>query len=307
MYENRSVTQSAERRESSRIRDRVKTPSVKSDVDESTTKTLDLSESKNRRLLELRLLHHYDTKTSLSIPGYDEPTTTELWTTTIPQLAFENDALLFSIMIRTYAFAVLQERPLTPYAPPSQFLYMTSGALRIFQQTWSLIGDDESSIAVQSMKNLTIWSEGKASFEESWMAPFHKSNGMGLSHLLQSHEIEDPPALWSSRTREAYQSTVNYIGSVQIAITAGEAGQDILRRLLVFPVLIPTRFIALVVEQQPRALVVLAHYFALVARFKHPWWIGDGGRREIRGIQSALSAEWSYLMSWPLSATEEGS
>ena len=39
-------------------------------------------------------------------------------------------ACLTSSMVRTYAFAVLQERPLTPYAPPSQFLYMTSGCTK---------------------------------------------------------------------------------------------------------------------------------------------------------------------------------
>ncbi|MCJ1382351.1 hypothetical protein MMC17_005464 [Xylographa soralifera] len=298
--------------------------------------------------------------TGFSISENDEPTTAKLWTTTLPKLAFGNDALLYSMyaiaalhlsrlepdnveaidafqnylglalqqhrkdvsqlskanvdtacltssLIRIYAFAVLQERPPTPYEPPAQFLYMTSGALMIFHETWSLIGDDESSIAVQSMKKMTTWSEGKASFEDSWMAPLHESNGIGLSHLLERNLIEDPPELWDSKTRKAYQSTVNYIGSVQIAITAGEAGHDILRRLLIFPVLIPRRFIDLVVEQQPRALVVLAHYFALVAGFKHLWWIGDAGRKEVRGIQTALSAEWIGMMSWPLSVTEEES
>ena len=360
IYESRSATEAPERRESSRIRNRVHIPTVESDVDAKTTEILDLPESKDRRLVELRLLHHYDTKTGLSISGRDDPIGIGIWTITLPQLAFENDALLYSMyaiaalhlsrlepenaeaidacrnylglalqqhrkdvsqlskanadaacltssLIRVYAFAVLQERPLTPYTPPAQFLHMTSGALMVFHEAWSLIGDEESSIAVQTMKNLKVWSEGKASFKESWMAPFDESNGRGLSHLIQAHEIEDPPELWDSKTREAYQATVNYIGSVQLAITAGEAAQHVFRRLLIFPVLIPRRFIDLVVEQQPRALVVLAHYFALVARFKHFWWIGDGGRREVRGIQTALSAEWSDMMSWPLSAIEEES
>ncbi|MCJ1399122.1 hypothetical protein MMC11_002324 [Xylographa trunciseda] len=326
----------------------------------SSTDILDLPESKKRRLLELRLLHHYMTKTSLRISGQDEPTAVEPWTTILPGLAIEHDALLYSMyalaalhlsrlepdnaevidayrnylglalqkhradvselsktnsdaacltssLIRLYAFAVLQERPLSPYTPPTQFLYMTSGALMVFHEAWDSIADDESSIAVQIVKNTTIWSEGEASFEDSWRAPLHARNGLGLSHLMRRDVTEDPPEPWDLEIQEAYQSTVNYIGSIQIAITAGEAAEHVLRRLLLFPVLIPKRFIDLVAEQHPRALVVLAHYFALIARFQHIWWIGDGGRREVRGIQTALPAEWSGMMSWPLSATEDES
>ncbi|MCJ1391436.1 hypothetical protein MMC18_004300 [Xylographa bjoerkii] len=299
------------------------------------------------------------TKTSLSFSGFDGPTAVEPWTT-IPQLAFEHTALLYSMyaiaalhlsrlepanaeaidayrnylglalqehrkdvseltkansdaacmassLIRIYAFAILQERPLSPYTPPTQFLYMTSGTLMVFHEAWNSIGDDESSVAVKLVKNMTIWSEGETSFEDSWMAPLHESNGLGLSHLLRRNVTEHPPERWDFEIQEAYQLTINYIGSVQIAIAAGEAGEHVLRRLIVFPVLIPKRFIDLVAEEQPRALVVLAHYFALIARFKHVWYIGDGGRSEVRGIQTALSAEWMGMMSWPLSATAEES
>ena len=333
------------------------TPSVKFEVDRTTTKLAEPPESKHRRILELRLLYHYNTKTGRSISGHDDQMGPELWATTLPLLALKHEALLYSMcaiaalhlsrlepdnteaidayqnylglalqqhrqdvtqlsktnadaacltssIIRIYAFAALQERPLTTYAPPAQFLYMTSGALMVFHEAWNFVGDDESSTVLRYVKNMTIWSEGKASFGESWKVPFHECNGLDLSHLLQTNEIEDPPELWDPRTRESYQSAVNYIGSVQLAIAAGEAGQHILRRLLVFPVLIPRRFIDLVVERQPRALVMLAHYFALVARFKYLWWIGDAGRREVRGIQTALSAEWGGVMSWPLSVIE---
>jgi len=216
-------------------------------------------------------------------------------------------ACLTSSLIRIYAFAILQERPLNPYTPPMQFLYMTSGALMVFHEAWNSVADDESSVAVQLVKNTPVWSEGEASFEDGWMAPFHQSNGLGLSHLLQRDATENPPEPWDIEFQEAYQSTLNYIGSVQIAIAAGEAGMLTLRRLLLFPILVPKKFIDLVAEQRPRALVVLAHYFALIARFEHLWYIGDGGRREVRGIQTVLSAEWNGMMGWPLSATEENS
>ena len=49
---------------------------------------------------------------------------------------------------------------------------------------------------------------------------------------------------------------------------------------MLFPYSIEKGFINLVKEQRPRALVILAHYFGLLARLKYVWFIGDTGRRE---------------------------
>jgi hypothetical protein len=61
---------------------------------------------------------------------------------------------------------------------------------------------------------------------------------------------------------------LSYIAAVKIAITAGEEPDNTCRRLIAFPTLIPKEFTVLVAEQQPRALVLLACYFALLARFR---------------------------------------
>ena len=333
---------------------------MESDTNPNHTNIPYLSESKNRRLLELRLLHHYMKETLLSRSWFSEQSAVETWATILPGLAFKHDALLYSMyavaalhlsrlepenaeaidayrsylglaiqqhrsdiaqmnnansdaacltstLLRINAFAVLQERPLSPYTPPIQFLQITSGALMVFHAAWSSIENDDSSIAAKLVKKLTVWSSNEPSFEESWKAPFQASNGLSLVHLLRRDRTENPLELWDSDIQSAYQKTVNYIGSVQIAITAREADEDVFRRLAIFPVLIPKKFIDLVMEQQQRALVILAHYFALIARFKHIWYIGDVGRREVRGIQTALSAEWYDMMSWPLSMIEEES
>ena len=77
------------------------------------------------------------------------------------------------------------------------------------------------------------------------------------------------------------------------------------RILLLFPYLVQKGFIDLVQEQRPRALVILAHYFGLLAQFKDIWFIGDTASREVRAIQSALSKEWQDLMAWPLQKLAE--
>ena len=57
-----------------------------------------LPESRDRRLLELRLLHHYDTETSPMLHGQPASDPTTIWTVTLPQLALKSDTLLHSML-----------------------------------------------------------------------------------------------------------------------------------------------------------------------------------------------------------------
>lgn len=205
---------------------------------------------------------------------------------------------LTSGLLRVCAFAALQERSLSPYAPPMQWLQMTHGTGRVFHAVWQWISDDETSIAMRMLNRspkLTPFNE------ELWA----EDNRQGFQYLLHRSQADTANEPWSSSVQEAYNTTLSYIGSVQIAITAGEAPEDICRRLIVFPLLISKEFINLVEEQQPRALVVLAHYFALLAKFKDDiWYIGDAGQREVRGIHTILPVEWQDRMSKPLQIME---
>jgi hypothetical protein len=210
-------------------------------------------------------------------------------------------ACLTSSFIRICAFAILQERPLSPYTPPTQWLQMTSGSVNVFREVWTWIADDEASIARGVVMRRTPI---LVPFNE---ALFQEGNRQGLLHLLRRSRTDESSEPWDADIQEAYKSTISYLGGIQIAIAAHEAPADICRRLIVFPMMVKKRFIELVEEQQPRALVVLAHFFALLARFGDFWWLGDTGKKEIRGIQTVLSDEWQDLMSWPLMTMEEGS
>ena len=128
-----------------------------------------------------------------------------------------------------------------------------------------------------------------------------------VAHLTKMNA--DAACLSSSLIQidEAYASTLSYIGSAKSAIKGGEKPQTVCRVLMLFPYLIKRSFIDLIEEQRPRALVILAHYFGLLAHFKHIWFIGDTGSREIRAIQTVLSEEWQELMTWPLQMLAEGS
>jgi hypothetical protein len=311
---------------------------------------LDLPESRTRRLLELKLLHQYTTKTSLTLSGSTEPVSLEVFTTILPRLALKHDALLYAIysisslhlakcepgdpeaidayqryldlalrehrneinnlskdtadsavltsaLLRACAFVMLHDRQLNPYTPPAQWLQMTSSAVNIFSAVWRWIADDESSIATRLIQKTPYLVPHSRPNSE---VVFGEANRQGLLHLLRRSGTASATEPWPADVQEAYETTISYIGSVQTAIAEGEAPSEIRRRLVLFPVLIQKRFIELVIERQPRALVVLAHFFALLVKFRDVWWIGDTGEREVRGIQSVLSDEWQDLMSWPL-------
>jgi hypothetical protein len=223
-----------------------------------------------------------------------------------------DSACMTSTVIRICSFAILQDRELEPYRPPTHWLAMTKEAAMVFKESWAFIGDEPTSVARAIVTGTPQLTDNGAVFRDNGPRPwdlkaqFGESNRRDLLHILARDRNNEENERWDEEVQDAYKSTLSYIGSVQIAIAAAETSSIILRRLISFPMLIQKQFIDLVAEQQPRALVVLAHYFALLARFSHFWWIGDTGQREILGIQSFLPDEWQHLLEWPLQAMEAG-
>ncbi len=317
----------------------------------SGVESSDLSESRERRLLELKLLHQYSTKTCLhiSVPDSD-PAAVEIWQTAIPSVAFKNDALLYSLyavaavhlaktepynqeMLETYrdyldqairehnndvnnlsrvnadavcltsnyirlaAFVVIQERELTPYTPPAQWLRMTRGGADVHRAAWDWIEFDEASISMRLIRNWPVVTDPDALYTEE-----HQQRLLHLLHRSQNHQATE---LWSGDVQQAYAGAISVIGSTLRAILAQTSRANICRRLIVFPMLIPQRYMELVLELRPRALVILAHFFYLLARFADIWWVGDTGPREVRGIRTVLSGEWLDMLNWSLNNMEE--
>jgi len=185
---------------------------------------------------------------------------------------------LTSSFLRVCAFAALQGRSLNPYTPPTQWLRMTHGTGRSFHATWHRMSEDETSIAMRVLNRPPILTP----FNEALWA---EDDRQDLEQLLQRSREDVANKLWNSSIQEAYNSTLSYVSAINIAIAAEEAPGNTCRELIAFLMLIPKGFTDLVEEHEPRALVVLAYYFVLVAMFRDMvWWVGDAGGREIRGI-----------------------
>jgi hypothetical protein len=217
-------------------------------------------------------------------------------------LAVENadQICLTSSLIRIGAFAILSERPLKPYTPPKQWLNMTSASGDVFRLAWGWIADTSTSLAAIAVNKVAP----DLSDDDTLFAP---SNRRHLQHLLKRHPHHSAVEPWSPAIQEGYEQPIAFIGGVQLAIEAGEGPPLICRRLVAFPVVVPKRpFHDFVEEGRPRALIVLAHYFALFARYRDFWWIGETGRREVYAIKEMLESlgeeaiEWLSLMEAPI-------
>lgn len=61
----------------------------------------------------------------------------------------------------------------------------------------------------------------------------------------------------------------------------------------------PKSFLQMALANNPRALLVLAYFFALASRLKSVWWLGDVPERGLRKTFAALPKEWKTLMCKP--------
>ncbi|KAM0190456.1 hypothetical protein ACHAPI_009445 [Fusarium lateritium] len=196
-------------------------------------------------------------------------------------------ACFVSVLLAVDSFANLMIRPLSPYEPPFHWLQMSRGLGGVFRQATTLLRND----ADAKMRPLLA---DRSYVHQSVV--FDRANLRGLEHLVTFHEFE----VQDDEDAEAYEKVAFFIGSVIQARKAGENPRMIIRRLTSFWVLAPGRYVELLQQQRPRALVLLAHFFGLASWVDNFWWIGRSPGREIKAIKAHLGAEWQESLSWPL-------
>lgn len=223
----------------------------------------------------------------------------------VSRLSVDNaDAVCFgALLISIGTFAMLKERSLEPYSPPMEWLQLGRGAGTVIWQSMETIltqGREADHPALMTVSTSYPYF-GK---DQSYFSPEMRLSFQGLltQHLTSGDD-------WAhEETREAYEKTLSYVGSIQKGINDGEPVYAISRRIQTFALLVPPRFIELLSLQRPRALVILAHFWATVAQVHNVWWLGEAdgsdedstAQREIRAIKQALPQEWMTTMVWPL-------
>lgn len=309
----------------------------------ATTESSVLSESRNRRQLELKLLHTYNTQTCHTL--HNDEVSSSAWIYEAPSLALENESLLSALFaftalhmieldpsnetemrtvhhrywhaallahaqelrelspsnydaacitstyIRLNASVMLRDRPLDPYTPPIEWYQVTRGAMQVFAVSYDWMSNSQDSIASRLTARMPFVFDEDAKFAASNRERFFYLSEEVGGDALEEHSEAD---------RDAYEKTISYVGGICIEMDTGGPTLELSRRLLLLPYLVPARFADLLQAEQPRALVIIAHYFALVSRYSGYWWIGATGDREVHALAAVLPLEWQPLMRWPL-------
>lgn len=124
-------------------------------------------------------------------------------------------------------------------------------------------------------------------------------NATFFGHLLAGVEEEiassneDPPT--QILTRQAYQHAVAVLDWAHKIPDTGAP--------LVFLATVSRRFVELLEARRPRALAILASYFALLKFLDGVWWLKGVSRREVMGLVSLFSPndeEWWPRLQWPI-------
>ncbi|KAF7558934.1 hypothetical protein G7046_g5225 [Stylonectria norvegica] len=120
----------------------------------------------------------------------------------------------------------------------------------------------------------------------------HSFFGHLLDGLTEELEAEDP--LYVSDTANAYSHAVCVINWAHTNFYSAAS--------LAFPATVSRRFVDLVEAKRPRALSILACFFALLRRMDGVWWLQDVARREVMGLVSMFEpgSKWWRHLEWPI-------
>lgn len=201
------------------------------------------------------------------------------------------DAASFtSVLLSIDAFANLRDRDLQcsgPYQPPVQWFQMSKGTMNVTRISLAIFREHPESM-ISALAKPVGFVEPSIIYCEANRAKFPR--------LLERRgaEMED------DRDHEAYMNAVSYLGSVLGAQESGEERKKIVQRLIIWPILVSSRYIELVEQRRPRALVILAHYFAMASAYSDVWYIGESPACEVRAIGPCIPPDWQDLMAWPL-------
>jgi hypothetical protein len=208
--------------------------------------------------------------------------------------------LLSSLLLCICSFSTLSERPLEPYASPVEWLELANKTRYVIQEASDLARGGPLADFVSMLEEVPSTTQLADYFMDLPKAFQDMARAVLTTY---THDLV---------TKEVFESTISYISAMQCGIDAKEPLWTIGRRVQAFPIVIPIRFIELLIALEPQALVVFSYFFGIVAQVEEEvWWCArDKPRgmrtavREIKAINNMLSNEWKAHLIWPLQFVE---
>lgn len=290
--------------------------------------------------MELRLFHHYSTVTAQALPLSEEACGFNMWTKSIPSIAFEYEHV-YSAILGLSAMHLLSLAPGDVPLQAAVYNYLDEAISSQKEEVTSVTTANSPSLFATSML-LACHAKSRAVYlalsDESYRPPldwFHLHVGLRqvametlpliedtdirayaalspylhstLDPTLPSVNFSDDPFLqiWdepslSSERREILSQGIKYLEIVKKRIEAGEKSSWIQRRLAIMPGELPEEFMGLLDEEDPLALAILARLFALMEYAGDSWWLKGTADFEVRGLAGLVSDDWEWSMKWPL-------
>ncbi|KAH8700755.1 hypothetical protein BGW36DRAFT_135228 [Talaromyces proteolyticus] len=201
-----------------------------------------------------------------------------------------------TILISFYTLALRSNMPTGPYEPPMLWLSMSRGIRPVLTQVYDRLTMPGGRLLPLLRAKPVI----EHLPDENQLENNAKGTFSFLLHCQADIEYVDQVSM------DAYKYGVSYLDVMYLALRNHESEFQIRKRLCAFPPIMTERFLQLLYQRRPRALVILAYLFALVSGADNVWWLRGIPEQEIRGINSIMPAEWRWAMKWPLNVIESG-
>lgn len=128
-------------------------------------------------------------------------------------------------------------------------------------------------------------------------APLPDDAASTINHLYEANEV------CGSRNEchetEIYTATIDNLAEMLSWVYGGMTASVIAGR---WAIRLPSRFMELLREREPMALVMLAHYGVLLHALRHRWCFGEWCVRVGRAVWAILDDQWRPLVDWAMRA-----
>lgn len=300
--------------------------------------------------MDLKLLHHFTTVVALQLSNIAKPDFVAMWQVHVVKLGLKHDFLLRGILaVSAYHKAWERPEKRADYifvASRHQSLALThfqetlanvneSNCHAIFAfscliivMTFASATKDKPSDFTTDMLQWFYLLRGakivldmhadmiKCSFLKPLLDELAHSENTAPHEIPDSDRITDlfricNMANHDRETSQAYTLAVHsLLSTFTQASVSRRRGEAALLPSFIWPVMLPPKFLELLGEKQPEALVVLAHYCVIVywTEATDSWFMGGWGRYMLETIKTSLPDEWQEHVRWadeqmtPLSA-----
>jgi hypothetical protein len=207
------------------------------------------------------------------------------------------DAVFLASVLLSYQSLKLLPNSPSPkiYSPPTQWLRMSNAISTVVQAARPLAREGSVVDMIRTMQMQPDFRDRATIFNPQNMKPFEA--------LLDWSSYPEPDLDLESRS--VYEQTLAYIGGVWQAILNKESPDILYRRLVLLGIFVPPQFATFLDQGRPRALVILAHHFAMARAAEEHWWMRGVADREVHGIRSVVPTDWQWAMEWPLSVLRQ--